>query len=117
MIANSSHYFQHFLDFPGRIGVVKDSGTSYQDLSAGLQNLLHGFGVDTAINLNHTTVPPAMDELFRLADLLYGVRDELLPSKSRIDAHYQQHIRQTQGVFDQSHGRGGIDRDSYANVV
>ena len=102
IIPDRACYFQQFRDLSAWIGSVEDGRAGHQHLGSRLDDLRSRFGVDPAVNLDHTPVVAFVDHPSGLSNLFKRIRNELLASKAGIDRHDQQHIRQTEHVLDRT---------------
>src|SRR5438309_1881108 len=90
MIADRGGYFQHFLDFPGRIRGVKNGGTGHHHLSACPDDVRYSARINTAVDLDDTLIISVFNDLPRLSYFPHGIRDEFLTLEARVHCHDEQ---------------------------
>ena len=89
MIAERCGYFQHFLDFPGRIRRMENGCSGHQNLSAGCDDIRQVTCINPSIDLDNTSIVAAFDNLPCLADFLQRIRNEFLAPKAGVHTHDQ----------------------------
>src|SRR5262249_40241693 len=100
IILDRSRYFQEFPDFPSRISSLEDGRSGNQNLCTRSNNFRNGHSVDSAVDFDFATIVPFLDQTPGAFDLFDRVWNELLPPKTRIHGHNQQHIGHAEYLFD-----------------
>src|SRR5690606_23542990 len=64
----------------------------HEGVGPGLRNLADVLGVDPAVHFQTDITPAGVNQRSRLAQLVQGGGDELLPAEAGVDAHQQDHV-------------------------
>jgi hypothetical protein len=102
---------------PFGVAVAENRVAGDQQLGSRFDDAAHGVVSDAAVHFNPITEAQFPSKFFQAANLIEGVRDELLTAEARIDAHDQDVVNHAKNRDKQIDFCVGVDDDGGLHTV
>src|SRR6185503_10454113 len=96
---------------------MKDRRPRNQNLSPCPNDARNRIDVDSPIDLDCTPQTSAINHLTYLADFVIGITDKFLAPESRVHAHDEDHVYDSERLIQDMHGCRRIDGNPDTNIV